>query len=65
MEGEKQYGYLALRDSEYLEKQSQGTSLFIGMMGTLISVFFAMGAMIGATITMYAAVAGRQRDPDG
>jgi putative ABC transport system permease protein len=62
MEGEKQYGYLALRDSEYLEKQSQGTSLFIGMMGTLISVFFAMGAMIGATITMYAAVAGRQRE---
>jgi putative ABC transport system permease protein len=32
------------------------------MMGTLISVFFAMGAMIGATITMYAAVAGRQRE---
>ena len=61
MEGEKQYGYLALRDSEYLEKQSQGTSLFIGVMGTLISVFFAMGAMIGATITMYAAVANRQR----
>jgi putative ABC transport system permease protein len=62
MEGEKRYGYLALRDAEYLEKQSQGTSLFIGMMGTLISVFFAMGAMIGATITMYAAVAGRQRE---
>jgi len=62
MEGEKRYGYLALRDGEYLEKQSQGTSLFIGMMGTLISVFFAMGAMIGATITMYAAVANRQRE---
>ena len=26
MEGEKQYGYLALRESDYLEKQSQGTS---------------------------------------
>jgi putative ABC transport system permease protein len=62
MEGEKQYGYLAMRESEYLEKQSQGTSLFIGVMGTLISIFFAMGAMIGATITMYAAVANRQRE---
>jgi putative ABC transport system permease protein len=62
MEGEKQYGYLALREKEYLEKQSQGTSLFIGVMGTLISIFFALGAMIGATITMYAAVANRQRE---
>ncbi len=62
MEGEKQYGYLALRDAEYLEKQSQGTSLFITVMGTIISIFFAVGAMIGATITMYAAVANRQRE---
>ena len=62
MEGEKQYGYLALRERDYLEKQSQGTSLFIGVMGTLISIFFAVGAMIGATITMYAAVANRQRE---
>jgi putative ABC transport system permease protein len=62
MEGEKQYGYLALREKDYLEKQSQGTSLFIGVMGTLISIFFALGAMIGATITMYAAVANRQRE---
>jgi putative ABC transport system permease protein len=31
-------------------------------MGTLISIFFALGAMIGATITMYAAVANRQRE---
>jgi putative ABC transport system permease protein len=62
MEGNKQYGYQAMRDSEYLEKQSQGTSLFIGAMGTLISVFFAIGAMIGATITMYAAVANRQKE---
>jgi len=62
MEGEKQYGYLAQRERDYLEKQSQGTSLFIGIMGTLISIFFALGAMIGATITMYAAVANRQRE---
>jgi putative ABC transport system permease protein len=62
MEGNKQYGYMALREPAYLEKQSQGTSIFIGALGTLISVFFAIGAMIGATITMYAAVANRQRE---
>ncbi len=62
MEGEKQYGYLTLRERDYFDKQSQGTSLFIGVMGTLISLFFALGAMIGATITMYAAVANRQRE---
>jgi putative ABC transport system permease protein len=62
MEGNKQYGYMALREPAYLEKQSQGTSIFIGALGTLISVFFAIGAMIGATITMYAAVANRQKE---
>jgi len=62
MEGEKQYGYLALREKDYLEKQSQGTSRFIDVMATIISFFFAVGAMIGATITMYAAVAHRQRE---
>ena len=36
--------------------------MFIGAMGTLISVLFSMGAMIGAMITMYAAVANRQRE---
>ena len=28
----------------------------------MIAIFFAVGAMIGATITMYAAVANRQRE---
>jgi len=32
------------------------------VLGTLISVFFSAGAMIGAMITMYAAVANRQRE---
>jgi len=62
MEGDKAYGYLTLRESDYLEKQSEGTSKFINGMGTLVSVFFAIGAMIGAMITMYAAVANRQRE---
>ncbi|MGZ3422756.1 MAG: ABC transporter permease [Polyangiales bacterium] len=62
MESDKQYGFLAMRETEYLEKQSEGTATFIGVLGTLISVFFSIGAMIGAMITMYAAVANRQRE---
>jgi putative ABC transport system permease protein len=34
----------------------------MGAMGAVISVFFSIGAMIGAMITMYAAVANRQRE---
>ena len=62
VEQDKRIGLMAERESDYYEKQSEGTSLFIGAMGTLIAVFFSIGAMIGATITMYAAVANRQRE---
>jgi putative ABC transport system permease protein len=62
IEQDKRLGLMAQRESDYYEKQSEGTSKFIGAMGTLIAVFFSMGAMIGAMITMYAAVANRQRE---
>ncbi len=62
VEEDKRLGLMAMRESDYYEKQSEGTSVFIGAMGTLIAVFFSMGAMIGAMITMYAAVANRQRE---
>jgi putative ABC transport system permease protein len=62
MESDKQFGFLSMRETEYFEKQSEGTSLFVGGMGTVISFFFSIGAMIGAMITMYAAVANRQRE---
>jgi putative ABC transport system permease protein len=32
------------------------------MMGIVIAVFFSVGAMIGATITMYASIASRRRE---
>jgi putative ABC transport system permease protein len=62
MESDKQFGFLTMRDSEYFEKQSEGTSIFVGGLGGVISFFFSIGAMIGAMITMYAAVANRQRE---
>ena len=62
VEQDKRLGLQAMREVTYFENQSQGTSLFIGILGTLIAVCFSVGAMIGATITMYASVANRQRE---
>jgi putative ABC transport system permease protein len=62
VESEKRLGLQAMRETDFFERQSEGTSKFVGILGTLIAVFFSIGAMIGAMITMYAAVANRQRE---
>lgn len=62
VELDKQLGLEARREPEFYEAQSEGLALFINVMGTIIAVLFALGAMIGATITMHAAVAGRYRE---
>jgi putative ABC transport system permease protein len=53
---------MAMRETAYYEKQSEGTSIFITAIGVLVSIFFAGGAIIGAAITMYAAVSNRQKE---
>ena len=50
------------RESAYYEEQSQGLSIFIRALGLVIAVFFSVGAMIGAMITMYAQIAQRGRE---
>jgi putative ABC transport system permease protein len=62
VENDKRLGLQAVRETTFYEKQSEGVAIFIGVLGTIVSVFFAVGAMIGAMITMYAAVANRQRE---
>jgi putative ABC transport system permease protein len=62
IEGDQQILLEAIRESAYYEKQSEGTSLFVSALGVVIAIFFSVGAMIGASITMYAAVAQRQRE---
>ncbi|HMR06906.1 MAG TPA: ABC transporter permease [Polyangiaceae bacterium] len=62
IEGDKRLGLVAIPEPEFYERQSEGTTMFITVMGVLIAVFFSIGAMIGATITMYAAVANRRRE---
>lgn len=46
-------------EKDYYAKQSQATSTFIRVVGQVISIIFGMGAIVGAMITMYAAVANR------
>lgn len=50
------------RERRFYEEQSQVLSNFISYLGLTLSVIFSVGAMIGAMITMYAAVANRTRE---
>jgi putative ABC transport system permease protein len=59
---DKQLQLEAKRETAYYEEQSQGTAWFIGIMGAVIAVFCAIGAMLGAMNTMFAAVAQRKRE---
>jgi putative ABC transport system permease protein len=62
VENDKRLGLQALRETTFYEKQSENAAMLFGVIGIVISVFFGIGAMIGAMITMYAAVANRQRE---
>ena len=62
VEGDRQMGLVAMRESDYVEKQSQATGMLLKVLGGMVAFFFGVGAMIGATITMNAQVAGRTRE---
>jgi putative ABC transport system permease protein len=62
IEQDKRMGLEVLSERRYFERLSEGTSLFVTVLGSVIAVFFSLGAMIGAMITMYGAVANRQRE---
>jgi len=47
------------REQQYYRDQSQSMATFIRILGLVVTVIFSVGAMIGAMITMYAAVANR------
>lgn len=50
------------REKQYYDEQSAFTANFIRILGQVISTIFSLGAIIGAMITMYAAVANRTRE---
>jgi putative ABC transport system permease protein len=47
------------RETEYYRKQSSIMADFIRILGLMVTIIFSVGAIIGAMITMYAAVANR------
>jgi ABC-type lipoprotein release transport system permease subunit len=47
------------RERQFYEDQSRALSNFLRFLGLTLSVIFSLGAVIGAAITMYAAVATR------
>lgn len=47
------------RENQFYADQSKIMATFIGILGITLSVIFSIGAIIGAMITMYAAVASR------
>jgi ABC-type antimicrobial peptide transport system permease subunit len=50
------------REKQYYEEQSEFTATFITWLGGITSVLFGLAAIVGAAITMYAAVANRTRE---
>ncbi|MDB4935176.1 MAG: putative secreted protein [Labilithrix sp.] len=62
VEQNRQLGLSVQREADYYAKQSEMTADFLTIMFTMIAVLFSVGAMIGATITMNAQVANRQRE---
>jgi putative ABC transport system permease protein len=62
MESDKRLGLETLTEAGYYEKQSSQTSLFIKITGAIMVFFISLGAMVGALITMQAAVSQRQRE---
>lgn len=49
----------AKSEQQYFAEQSEAMSMFISIVGIFVTVIFSFGATIGATITMYSAVANR------
>jgi ABC-type antimicrobial peptide transport system permease subunit len=59
VEGDQRLTLDAKPEQNFYADQSKALSTFISILGLTLSVIFSIGAMIGATITMYASVANR------
>ncbi|MBU5615028.1 ABC transporter permease [Geomonas azotofigens] len=59
VEGDPRLTVEAKRETQYYLDQSEAMAKFLRILGLVLTVIFSIGAVIGATITMYAAVANR------
>jgi putative ABC transport system permease protein len=59
LEGDPRLQVKLKRESAFYAEQSEALATFIRYLGLTLSIVFSIGAMLGAMITMYAAVANR------
>jgi ABC-type antimicrobial peptide transport system permease subunit len=59
IEGDPRLTLEAKREKTFYAEQSEGMARFLRILGMTLTVIFSLGAVIGAMITMYAAVANR------
>ncbi len=59
IEGDPRLTLEAMRETRYYEKQSEMMAKFLRILGMSLTIIFSLGAIIGAMITMYAAVLNR------
>ncbi len=59
LEGDPRLTVEVFAERQYYANQTKQTSLFLEALGSVISVIFSLGAIVGAMVTMYAAVANR------
>lgn len=59
IEGDPRVTLQAKRETQFYLDQSEMMAMFLRILGVSLTVIFSLGAVIGAMITMYAAVANR------
>ncbi len=59
LENDQRLAVEVKREKDYYAEQSEYTSMYIKVLGIIVSVVLSLGAMVGAMITMYASVANR------
>ena len=59
LEGDPRLTLEPKRETRFYAEQSEALATFINILGTALSVIFSIGAIVGAMITMFAAVASR------
>lgn len=62
VENDRRLDLKVMSEPDFLARQSENTQAFVTGLGLLVAVFFSFGAIIGAMITMYAAVSNRARE---
>jgi ABC-type antimicrobial peptide transport system permease subunit len=59
LEGDPRLTVEAKRETRYYRDQSEMMATFLRILGITLTIIFSLGAVIGAMITMYAAVSNR------